>query len=140
MMKSHFFLITYAIANLSLILYGALALSMPGILLKPFSENVYQFPEGALGAVTYVEGLFRLLGFFNLVLGTLGLLFIRRFKKSSEKWALKIVIASTLAAYIGPIIFDNTVGSIGFFEIVELVLFGLMLLAGAFMLRNGGAD
>ena len=139
-MKSRLFFITYTAANASLILYGALALLMPNILLQPFSEQVYQFPEGALRAIAYLEGLFRLLGFFNLVLGTLGLLILRRFRKSGEKWNLRIVIASTILAYVGPIVFDNTVGIIGFFEIVELILLGLMVVFGAMMLRDRGLN
>jgi len=139
-MKLRLFFITYTAANVSLILYGALALLMPNILLQPFSEHVYQFPEGALRAITYLEALFRLIGFFNFVLGTLGLLILRRFRESGQKWYLKIVIASTILAYVGPIVFDNTVGNIGFFEIVELILFVLMVIFGAIMLRDRGAD
>lgn len=40
---------------------------------------------------------------------------------------------------VGPIVFDNTVGSIGFFEIVEHLLFVLMVVSGTLMLRGGGA-
>lgn len=140
MMKLRFFLITYTAANVSLILYGVLALLMPNILLKPFTEHVYEFPEGALRAITYLTALFRLIGFFNFVLGTLGLLILLRFRKTGEKWSLKIVIASTILAYVGPIVFDNTVGNIGFFEIVELILFVLMVLFGSIMLRDRRAN
>ena len=139
-MKLRFFLITYTAANLSLILYGALALLMPNILLKPFSEDVYQFPEGAFRAIIYLAALFRLIGFFNCILGTLGLLILRRFKESGQKWYLKIVIASTILAYVGPIVFDNTVGNIGFFEIVEHILFVLMVIFGSIMLRDRRAN
>ena len=88
-MKLRFFLITYTVANVSLILYGALALWMPNILLKPFSEHVYQFPEGALRAITYLAALFRLIGFFNFVLGMLGLLILRRFREFWSEMVLE---------------------------------------------------
>ncbi len=139
-MKLRFFSITYTVANVGLILYGALALLMPNILLEPFSEHIYQFPEGALRAFTYLAALFRLIGFFNFVLGALGLLILHRFRESGQKWYLKIVIASTILAYVGPIVFDNTVGNVGFFEIVEDILFVLMVVIGPIVLRDRGAS
>jgi len=139
-MKLRFSLITYTAANAGLILYGALVLLMPNIILQPFSEHVYQFPEGAFRVVTYLAALFRLIGFFNFILGTLGLLILRRYKESGQKWYLKIVMASTILAYVGPIVFDNTVGNIGFFEIVEDILLVLMIIFGPIMLRESGEN
>jgi hypothetical protein len=46
------------------------------------------------------------------------------------------VMASSLLAYIAPIVFDNTVGHIGFFEILEHILFLVMVVAGIIMLRG----
>lgn len=135
-MRSRFFFITYAAANVSLVLYGVFALLMPSILLKPFSLHVYQFPDDAIGAAAYLAALFRLLGFFNLILGALGLLLLHRFKVTRQAWILQIVIVFTVLAYIGPIIFDNTVGNIGFFEIVEHILFVLVVIFGIIMFRN----
>ena len=131
-----FFFITFVVANLGLVLYGALALIMPGILLQPFSEYVYQFPSDATKAAAYLAALFRLIGFFNTILGTLGLLFLRHLALSREIWIRRLVIASTVLAYLGPIVFDNTVGHIGFFEIVEHVIFGSIILLGIVNWRN----
>jgi len=135
-MKSRIFYITYIAANVSLVLYGVLALLMPNILLEPFSVHVYRFPVDATRAATYLAALFRLLGFFNLILGTLGLLILRRFRVTGQDWYLKIVVFSTVLAYVGPIVFDNTVGSIGFFEIVEHILFVSVVILGLIMLKN----
>ena len=135
-MKFRFFFITYTVANLCLVAYGILALFSPGILLDSFSQHVYQFPEGAVAAMNYFAALFRLLGFFNLVMGLLGLILLWQYRISREVWILQVVIASSLLAYLGPIVFDNTVGDIGFFEIIEHALFGAMLLSGAIMLRE----
>jgi len=135
-MRWRFFFITYAAANVSLVLYGVLALLMPSILLGPFSLHVYRFPDDATGAVAYLAALFRLLGFFNLILGALGLLLLRLFRVTRQAWILWIVIVFTALAFIGPIVFDNTVGSIGFFEIVEHVLFVLVIIFGILMLRE----
>ena len=135
-MKLRFFFVIYTVANLSLFAYGILALLNPAILLDSFSQHVFRFPEGAAAAMNYLAALFRLLGFFNLVMGILGLILLRQFRISREVWILRVVIAASLLAYLGPIVFDNTVGDIGFFEMIEHVLFGAMILSGAIMLRE----
>lgn len=134
MMKLRIFLLIYIASNLSLIAYGILALLSPGILLNSFSLHVYQFPDYAATAVDYLSALFRLLGFFNLILGILGLILLWQYQIRRQTWILKLVIASALLSYLGPIVFDNTVGSIGLFEIIEHVLFAGMLLSGVIVL------
>ena len=129
MMKTRFLFFTiFTVANLGLVLYGVLALTMPGILLEPFSQHVYRFPANATRATVYLQALFRLLGFFNIILGMIGLLLLYRLRASWQTWILRTVILSTASAYLGPIIFDNTVGDIGFFEIVEHILFALVII------------
>ena len=135
-MKSHIFFITYLAANVGLILYGVIALIQPGILLEPFLVDVYQFPAEATNAITYLSGLYRLLGYFNIIPGVLGLLILYRYWITQHSWYLRIVITSTILTYLGPVIFDNTVGSIGFFEILEHILFVMILISGINMLKN----
>jgi len=135
-MRFRFFFITYTIANLSLVAYGILALWKPVILLDTFSLLVYQFPEGATTAMNYLAALFRLLGFFNLILGVFGLILLRQYGISHQRWLVQVVIASSLLSYLGPIVFDNTVGNIGVFEIIEHILFVAMILSGLLMLRT----
>jgi len=137
-MRVRFFFITYVAANLSILAYGVLALLKPGILLDPFLLHVYQFPRDANTAVGYLSALFRLLGFFNLILGILGLTLLWQYGISRQRWILQVVIASSLLAYLGPIVFDNTVGDIGIFEIIEHILFAAMILSGVIMLRERG--
>ena len=135
-MRSRFFFITYGVANVSLVVYGALALVKPRVLLEPFALHVYQFPHTATAAVAYLAALFRLLGFFNLILGLLGLILLRRYGRSRQRWIVQVVIGSSLLSYLGPIVFDNTVGNIGLFEVIEHVLFVTMLVSGILMLRE----
>ena len=130
------FFITYGAANVSLILYGILALWRPGILLESFLLHVYQFPRTATAAMDYLSALFRLLGFFNLLPGLLGLILLRQYRFNRQQWVLHVVMASSLLAYLGPIVFDNTVGEIGFFEILEHALFVAMILVGIPLLRG----
>jgi F420H(2)-dependent quinone reductase len=66
----------------------------------------------------------------------LGLQLLRRLHLSWQSWTLRIVIVFTTLAYLGPLVFDNTVGRIGFFEIVEHLLFALLLVLGIFMWRD----
>lgn len=134
-MTSRLFFITYVAGNLGLIVYGVMALLMPSILLEPFTLHVYQFPDEATTATAYLAALFRLLGLLNVILGLFGLVLLQRFRIDRQTWILRLVVGLSLLSYVGPIVFDNTVGTIGFFEIVEHVLFALMVLSGAMMLR-----
>lgn len=139
-MKFRIFLAGYGAANVSLVLYGGLTLITPRILLEPFSTYVYQFPADAAGATAYLAALFRLVGFLNIIPGMLGLVFLRRLVLTQESWVRHIVIVSTVLAYLGPVVFDNTVGRIGFFEIVEHFLFGLVIVLGLIMWRERDAE
>ena len=134
-MKSRIFIGTFAIANLGLILYGVIAIIKPDILLEPFLTHVYQFPPEATGATTYLSALYRLLGYFNIIPGVFGLVLLHRYWATRREWYGRIVVASTALSYIGPVVFDNTAGTIGFFEILEHVLFALVLIMGFTMLR-----
>ncbi|NOH03375.1 MAG: hypothetical protein HND47_16135 [Chloroflexi bacterium] len=135
-MKIRLFFTTYIAATLSLVAYGVLALLNPGVLLDSFLLRVYQFPNNAATAVEYLSALYRLLGFFNIIPGILGLVLLRQYQLSRQTWILKVVIASSLLSHLGPIVFDNTVGDIGFFEMIEHVLFVAMILPGGIMLRD----
>jgi hypothetical protein len=134
-MSSRLFFVTFVEGNLGLVVYGVMALMVPSILLEPFTVHVYRFPDEATTATSYLAALFRLLGFLNAILGLFVLLLLQRYRIERKIWILRLLIAVSLLAYVGPIVFDNTVGSIGFFEIVEYVLFVLMVLSGAMMLR-----
>jgi len=135
-MKTRLFFAVYGAANLGLLFYGVSVHAAPDILLKPFLLYVYQFPAEAGRAAIYLAALFRLLGFFNIIPGMLGLLLLLRMRISPEKWMLAMVIGSTFLAYLGPIVFDNTVGRIGFFEVVEHILFLLVIILGILMWRG----
>lgn len=138
-MKSRLFFITYTAANVGLIIYGIMALVQPDILLEPFFVHVYQFPPEATFAVAYLAGLYRLLGYFNIIPGLLGLLILYRYWLIRKVWHLKMVIVFTILSYLGPVIFDNTIGSIGFFEILEHILLAIILITGFIILINGNS-
>lgn len=131
-MNKPIFFTTYLIASLGLVAYGILALFVPSVLSVSFSLHVYQFPSDASAAVTYLEALFRLLGYLNFMVGLLCLYLLYRYRATQN---LGFVVFALPLAYLGPIIFDNTVGSIGFFEVVEHILFGSMVIVGFIMLK-----
>lgn len=134
MNKLRFYFLTFGAANAGLILYGLLSLLSPNSLVETFSSSVYQFPATAVTAIAYLSALFRLLGFLNLILGIIGLILLWRFRVSHEPWLKVTVMVVAILAYLGPIIFDNTVGRIGAFEFIEHILFAGMLLSALTMI------
>jgi len=128
--KARAFLVVNGIAEAGLVLYGMLALIRPNLLMESFSASVYQFPAEATVAIGYILGLFRLLGFLNLILGSAGLFFLWRYQATRETWLCYGVAALSILSYLGPIIFDNTVGQIGFFEVIEHVIFAALIISG----------
>ena len=127
--KTRAFLVVYGVADAGLVLYGMFALIRPNLLMEPFSASVYQFPAEATVAIGYILGLFRLLGFLNLILGSAGLFFLWRYQITRETWLSYGVAGLSILSYLGPIIFDNTVGQIGFFEIIEHVIFAALIIS-----------
>jgi hypothetical protein len=136
MTKTRVFFVVYGIANASLIMYGLLALITPNILMESFSAHVYLFPENAVKAASYLSALFRLLGFLNLILGMAGSLLLWQYRIKQQAWIAYTAIAITNLSYLGPIIFDNTAGNIGPFEVIEHIIFAAMIMSGLVMSRG----
>lgn len=136
MTRDRLFFIVFGISDLGLVLYGLLALFQPSVLYETFSQHVYQFPPGAEVAVGYLLALYRLLGFFNLLAGLTGLFLLWRFSVEPQPWLAWFVIGLSLLAYIAPLVFDNTVGEIGVFEIIEHLLFAAMFVVGLTKLKS----
>lgn len=134
MVRRQIFLVVYGLANIGLVLYGLLALIMPAALLEDFAAHVYQLPPGA-AATYYLLALYRLLGFFNLTVGAGGLFLLRQLQVNLQPLAGRLAMLTSLAAYLGPIVFDNTVGHIGPAEILEHILFAAMVVTGLNWLR-----
>lgn len=132
-MINRIFLIVYLIANLGLCLYGVMALLNPGVLMETFTQTVYTFPREASAAVNYMTALFRLLGYFNLLAGMVGLILLWRWQKTQEAWTLWSLSLLTTLGYMGPVVFDNTVGRIGVFEALEHIIFTAVIIIGVVM-------
>jgi hypothetical protein len=135
--RTRIFYGTFGVANLGLILYGLWALFNPQILTDSFSARLYQFPPEASAALAYLAALFRLLGFFNLLAGGLVFWLLWQHWRNPQPWLGRPVITVSLLAYLSPVIFDNTVGHIGFFEIVEHLLLAAMFTVFFFICSKG---
>jgi len=134
-MRKRAFLIVYSIANAGLILYGLLLIRRPFVLLDSLSLPVTQLPESDFW-IDRLLPLFRLLGYLNLLLGALGLFLIWRYQINRQPWLGYAVVTSTILAYLGPIVYDNTAGTVGPFEILELIIFAVMILTGMTMIKE----
>jgi hypothetical protein len=77
-MRRSAFLIVYSIANAGLVLYGLLLLWMPGLLLTSLYQPAAVFPEDTFW-IFRLSSLIRLLGYFNLLLGAVGLFLLWRY-------------------------------------------------------------
>ena len=126
-MRVRIFFVAFAGANLGLVLYGAMGLARPDVLLSGFTLHVFELPATETGALAYLAGLFRLLGFFNLLLGSVGLYLLVRCARGAEPWVYRLLVGTSMLSYAAPILFDLTVGTMGPFEVVEIVLFAAML-------------
>lgn len=115
-----------------------MVVASPDVLMGPFTERIYRLPARAGAAESYLRALFMLLGYFNLLLGGVGLYLLQRGREEQDVRILRALIALTTLSYLGPVVFDNTVGTIGFFEIVEHVLFVGVLVVGAVVLARAG--
>jgi hypothetical protein len=97
---------------------------------------VYRFPHQAAGAAAFLNAMFGLLGYFNLLRGILGVILLWRWANSQGTWILLTVPLLTFFSYLGPIVFDNTVGHIGTFDILEHIIFVAVIFTGLIMLWN----
>jgi hypothetical protein len=62
--------------------------------------------------------------------GGLGLRLLWKNWHSPQPWLARTGMTVSLLAYLAPVIFDNTAGHIGSFEILEHLLFAAMLAVG----------
>ena len=129
-MRKRAFLIDHSIANAGLILYGPLLIWRPVVLWDSLSLPVTQLPESDFW-IDRLLPVFRLLGYLNLLLGVLGLFLIWRYQISRQPRLGYAVVTSTILAYLAPIVYDNTAGMHGPFEILELIISAVMFLTGA---------
>jgi hypothetical protein len=125
------FIVVSVVASAGLVGYGLAALLVPRILFDVFTSRVYAFPPTAIRAIAYQSGLYRLLGYFNLLVGTIGFTLLARWRSLRDPWLLRLLLALVVFAYAGPVVFDVTVGVVGPAEVFEIAILVALLITGA---------
>lgn len=124
-----FTVVICAIASIGLMAYGGLLALQPSLIYLPllqaadFSRAYYE------GSPAYLNGLAYLLAYFNFLAGLFSAILLVQYLRSRSWPLLMATHGALLAAYLGPIVFDNTVGVIHGPEITEHVIFGFLLIS-----------
>jgi hypothetical protein len=101
---------------------------MPDMLLSSIQQPTSGLPEDSFW-ISSIIPFFRLIGYFNRLVGALGSFLLWRYHVSRQRCLGYTVVILCIFAYIGTIVFDNTAGTIGAFEIAELIVFAAMILS-----------
>lgn len=120
------------LVTLCLVAYGTMAIVNPEVLTAGFNaftnQEWQQFQVDTQTVAAYVALLWRLIGVFNLAAGLTLTLVSWKWLRPGQRWAWTTLLFGTVAAYLGPMITDLTLGSLEFFEVIEFLLFGLFVL------------
>lgn len=120
--KQRIVTLVFALANLGLMVYGWIALLVPSTLMDSYTANVYAFPAEATAAIQYQNELFRLIGFFNLLLGLAGTIVLWRWTVNQGTWKLRSMCTLTGLAYLGQVLFDQLAGKVSVYEVIEYII------------------
>ena len=128
-------------ADTAVTLYGFMLMLVPAELLGAryimFTGHSWQ----ALQAMDAPSGacfimLSRVLGALNIAFGVLGMAVAVGPFRRRESWAWPALLLGNAFGYGGPIAMNLTVGAIGIFEQIEIVLFGMVCVALAVSARD----
>lgn len=132
-----------AVAGLGILVYGVSASLDPNVLTAGFETYTDATWDGFAAsngqAADFILMGFRLLGVFNFAMGfTLIAITVMAFRHA-ERWAWWALLVGNTLAIGGPIVYDQAVGYIGPYEVLEYVglfLVYVALAATASMLRR----
>ena len=123
--------IVIVIADVGLLIWGAMAALLPDYLLGPGSKPILaagyegftksswsQLPDASRGFMTV---LFRVYGAYGIVVGLLGTAIAATAFRRGERWAWWALLVGNTIAYGGAMLYDRTVNAIGPFEMLEYV-------------------
>jgi uncharacterized membrane protein YhaH (DUF805 family) len=130
-----------AICDGGVLIYGLIILIQPNALLELGFEShtgdswaAFQSDAPLLGE--YFSLVVRMLGAYNLAFGILALGIILKPFREGKRWAWWSLLLGNVLAYGVPVSADLYVGSIGFFEVIELIMVPLIVLALAVTARE----
>ncbi len=125
--------IAILIAQLGVLLYGLLAVLAPDILIGAFENFTGQSWSALLSTnpetAEYILLVVRLVGAYNIAFGVVAIPIVFFSFRKGEAWSWYALLFGSSAAYLSPMIFDQVVGVIGLFEILEYVFLALVYLA-----------
>lgn len=125
--------IAIVVADLGVLMYGVLALLSPDQLVDGY-EGYTDQPWSALGAANadtpdFILLLFRLLGAYNAAFAILAIAIAVTAFRRGERWAWWALLGGNTIAFLAPMTYDQIVGAIGPFEVLEFVALGAIYAA-----------
>ncbi|MDH3651977.1 MAG: hypothetical protein OEQ53_19985, partial [Saprospiraceae bacterium] len=116
-----------------MILYGLGVILLPNLItdnLEIYSAlNWIHLREESPLFVEYIVRLVFLLGVFNILLGSSGLIAVYQSFHKKGKWLLAIILLTNILGYLAPVLFDLTTGVITYIEVIEMISFTLAVIS-----------
>jgi hypothetical protein len=136
----HLSWIPLLVAGAGILLYGGLAAINPAMMATGFesytSQSWAELEAQSRETATYVLWLYRLVGGLNLGLGIILIALTLGPVRRGERWAWWSVLVGVLVGYGTPMVYDQAVGYIGAFEILEFVVVGAVAITSLFVLSG----
>ena len=121
------------IADLGVLLYGLMVALVPDVLSGGFRVSTGQSWSALLSAspktAEYLMLLWRLLGALNVAFAVVAIAIVLVSFRKGEAWSWYALLIGNTIGYCSPIAFDLTVGVVGVFEDLEIVLIVLTYIA-----------
>lgn len=121
------------IADLGVLLYGLMVIFVPSVLSEGFRVSTGQSWSTLLSVspktAEYLMLLWRLLGALNVAFAVVAIAIVLVSFRKGEAWSWYALLIGNTIGYCSPIAFDLTVGVVGVFEDLEIVLIVLTYIA-----------
>ncbi len=116
-----------------MILYGLGVIVKPSLItdnLETYSNlELETFGNSYQNLVRYIVRLILLIGCFNIIIGTIGVIAVYESFRVKQKWLLAILFLTNVLGYLAPVLFDIVTGVITYIEVMEMVSFILTIIA-----------
>jgi len=127
-----------------ILIYGVIILFLPSFILDNLelyaNVELKELQEEQQKMAEWLVMAMQLLGCFNIIAGLVGQIAIYKSFKIKGKWLLLIIFISAVLGYIAPISFDLRTGVVRWMEVIELITFGLTLVAFVILLAEPYQD
>ncbi len=114
-----------ATVDVGIVVYGLMAAWNPSVLtagFETYTGTVWaEFAAREELAADFIVHGFRLLGIFNVAIGLTLVIVAATAFRHAQWWSWSVLLIGNTLAFGGPIVYDQVVGAIGVFEILEYV-------------------